>query len=297
MTGRLLIASAAVLAGAVAAVSGADSWVSKPYNTWTDVELKKVLEDSPWASKAGVTYANAKGGSSAAIEDVALVSWVSGLPLRQAALRQQLGASPAPSKEMETVLATPIGAYMVSVKVSGGGSSGSYATNTQRMMADTFLLRDGKSPILATGVEGRALDKDGKVIETPAPRGGGAPPGAAPGGASAPAGRSQQMQILPIAAQGRGGGGGFGGGGAAGGQGGGNRSRAVAAVIVYVFPKTGAIAAEDKEVEFVTKLCGPSFGGFGGGGGGGAAPADSCTLNVKKKFKLKDMIYNGELAL
>src|SRR5690349_1630296 len=118
------MAATIAFAGAVASVSGADSWMSKPYNTWTDVELKKVLEDSPWASKGGVTYANPKGASGSAIEDVALVSWVSALPLRQAAIRQQLGASPSPSKESETVLATPIGAYMVSVKVSGGGSSG-----------------------------------------------------------------------------------------------------------------------------------------------------------------------------
>ena len=74
--------------------------------------------------------------------------------------------------------------------------------------------------------------------------------------------------------------------------------------MIYVFPKTDVITIDDKEVEFVTKLCGGFGGGFGGGGGrGAAAPAAgagggaSCQFNVKKKFKLKDMMYNGELAL
>ena len=289
MNGRLLIASAVVLAGAVASVNGADSWASKPYNTWTDVELKEVLNDSPWAGKGSITYSQTKGGTPSAIEDVALVSWVSAVPLRQAAVRQQLGATPSPSKEAESVLSQPMTFYVVSVKITGGPSSASYGNSAARMQADSFLMRDGKAPILSVQSEGRVLDKDGKVIEAPAPRGGA--PGAPGGpGAPAPAGRSQQMQILPTAAAFQRGGGGFGGGGGGFGapQGGGNRPRGVASVMVYMFPRTDAIAAGDKEVEFVSKLCG------GGGFGGGAA---TCQYNVKRKFKLKDMTYNGELAL
>jgi len=75
--------------------------------------------------------------------------------------------------------------------------------------------------------------------------------------------------------------------------------------MLYMFPKTDAITIADKEVEFVTKLCSRGGGGFGGGGGRGAAPgaapaaagASNCQYSVKKKFKLKDMMYNGELAL
>ena len=47
--------------------------------------------------------------------------------------------------------------------------------------------------------------------------------------------------------------------------------------IVYQFPKTDAITLDDKEVEFITKL-GPDN-------------------DIKKKFKLKDMIFDGQLAL
>jgi hypothetical protein len=94
------------------------------------------------------------------------------------------------------------------------------------------------------------------------------------------------------------------------------------ALLVFSFPKSEAITLADKEVEFVSKLCSQSFGGFGGGGGGGAVPQNgplfsmqggggggrggqagganatpACNLTIKKKFKLKDMAVKGEPAL
>ena len=75
--------------------------------------------------------------------------------------------------------------------------------------------------------------------------------------------------------------------------------------MLFSFAKTDAITLADKEVEFVTKLCSQGFGrgapgaGAPGAGapGGQAAGASNCQLNVKKKFKLKDMVVKGELAL
>jgi hypothetical protein len=46
--------------------------------------------------------------------------------------------------------------------------------------------------------------------------------------------------------------------------------------VIFVFPKTAPIVADDKEVEVVLKLG---------------------QIEVKKKFNLKDMIYNGKLEL
>lgn len=316
MTARPVIASAVVLAAAVATMSAAPGWMSKPYNTWTDLELKEVLNDSPWADKGSISYVKTNGASSQPIEDVVVVSWVSALPMRQAALRQQMGATPTPSKEAEAVLAQTITNYVISVKVSGGAQSSSYASNASVMQAETFLRRDGKPPLAAVQSDARMLDKDGKVVEMPAPRGGGPAPGgpggpAAPGGSAPPAGRSQQMGVVPSAFQRGGGGGGIGGGGGGfgGPPGGGGGPRATTSVMLYMFPKTDAITSADKEVELVTKLCSRGFGGFGGGGGRGGAPGAgagappaagggaNCQYNVKKKFKLKDMVYNGELAL
>ncbi len=47
--------------------------------------------------------------------------------------------------------------------------------------------------------------------------------------------------------------------------------------VVYQFPKSDAITLDDEEVEFITKL-GPDN-------------------EIKKKFKLKDMVFGGQLAL
>ena len=46
--------------------------------------------------------------------------------------------------------------------------------------------------------------------------------------------------------------------------------------VVYRFPKTDEITLDDKDVEFVTKLSG---------------------IDVRKKFKLKDMVFGDQLAL
>jgi hypothetical protein len=319
------------------AAHAAAAWQSKPYYTWTDAELKEVLNDSAWASNGTITYyvppgRNARGGGFGAIEETATVSWVSSLPLRQAGVRQQMaGPLPAgqtPPKEVSDALAQPAQAYVIAIKLSDGptrSEAASFAGGTAVMQPETFLLRDGKEPIKAIQSEGKVIDKDGKIVETPAaPRGGGG--GGGPRGAAPANGPFFDLQR---------GGGGFGGGGGLG-AGAGNRARGMSSMLVYVFPKTDAISAADKEVEFSSKLCTAAFGGFGGGGGGaprGGAPANApfldiqrggggggiggggfgapgggaaatppsatstCRYGVKKKFKLKDMVFNGELAL
>jgi hypothetical protein len=114
-----------------------------------------------------------------------------------------------------------------------------------------------------------------------------------------------------------------------GGRAGSNEPPTTASLVIFRFPRD-EITLEDKEVEFVTKLCG-GFGGLrgtvpigqpaGGRGpvfelsagaqrdaGGGAAPPGgapvrmgdplpTCNYLVKKKFKLKDMVVKGELQL
>ena len=255
------------------AIGAAEVWDTKPYNTWTDSELKQVMSDSPWAGKGGITYIRTQGATSPAIEEVALVSWVSALPMRQGAVREQVAAGTTLPPEVESALAKPLEVYGIAVRVSGGMGSSGYARNVAAMQAETFLLREGKPPIRAFNSEGRMLDKNGKVVEMPAPppRGSGAP---GQGGGAAPPGGQP---------------GGFGGGGGGGG-GGRSANRDGSSLLLFAFPKSDAITLDDKEVEFVTKLCAPSFGP--------AVPGQqACQYNVKKKFKLKDMVVKGALAL
>ena len=109
---------------------------------------------------------------------------------------------------------------------SGAPTSASYATQVEAVQKETFLIRtDGRNPLDAISVEGRALDSAGRIVTDPA-----------------------AAQAL---------------------EGG-------STVFVFQFSKGLALTMLDREVEFVTKVG---------------------TLNIKKKFKMKDMVYKGELAL
>jgi hypothetical protein len=89
---------------------------------------------------------------------------------------------------------------------------------------------------------------------------GGAAPAAGPGGPGGPGGGKGGAP---------GGGKGFGGPGGRGG-GGGNFD------LLMIFPKTAGLTVDDKEMEFSTKVG---------------------KMSIRKKFKLKDMVFNGKLEM
>lgn len=316
MTIRQYFAAPLAAVVAVAAIGAAEKWESKPFNTWTDVELKQVTTSSPWAGKGSISYAQSRGGESQPIEDQTMVTWMSALPQREASIREQIKEGAPIPDGAEAYLAREEAMYVIAVRVTGGSGSGSYGSNIAAMAKETFLLRDGKKPLAVARAEGARLDKDGKEIETPAPGAGGMRRGGGPGGpgAGAPAQPEAPPANVPafsvvrdatlfgsasrLEAADQRGGGPPGGGGA--GLGGGRGAGATSSLLIYGFSKTDPITTDDKEVEFVTKLCGGGMGGMGmgrGGGGGAAAPASNCSYNVKRKFKVKDMMYKGKLAL
>jgi hypothetical protein len=264
---RTAIAAVAAAGLAWTSLGAAEFWDTKAFNTWSDAEVKKVLTSSPWAGKAGISYVVSKGASMPTIDEAAVAVWNSALPVRQAYVREQIGAVKDVPKDASDLLAQAPAMYVVSVKISGTPNSAGYARQAAAAQKETFLLRDGKPPIAAVQSEGRMLDKDGKVVEmpaTPGPGGIGAPRGGAPAGAPG----------FAIAQGGRGGGARGGGGRGGGGFGGGPRDGS--GVLVFAFPRTDAITAADREVEFATRV-----GQF----------------NVKRKFKLSEMMFKGELAI
>jgi len=104
------------------------------------------------------------------------------------------------------------------------------------------------------------LDKEGKEVQPPPARGPQPRPQASAG-----------VQVIPVA-QG-GGGGGFGGGGFGGGFG--NDPSGITATLVLEFPKAEALTKDDGEVEITAIIQ---------------------NYKLKKAFKLKDMIFKGELS-
>lgn len=71
---KAIFVSSAVLLAAALVFAGGDPWKSKPYQQWDDKDVKRVLEDSPWAKvvqvdvtwKADKNYSTAESSGSAA---------------------------------------------------------------------------------------------------------------------------------------------------------------------------------------------------------------------------------------
>lgn len=252
-----------------AGIGAKEVWESKAFTAWSDAELKKFLADSPWAGKGSLTHTR-PGGEARPIDDTVVVTWSSGRPVRQAVVRQSIGQNGTVTPDMEALLAQPQDFYVVTLKIQGA-SAGS-ATNVQAVVKETFLRRKGKADLGVVQAESHMLDKDGAIIQMPQ-RGGGR--GAVPPGPDGPPAAGGGGGRGGGGFGGGGGGGGFGGGGG-GGFGGGFGGGASTALVVFAFPKTEAITLEDKEVELVSRIG---------------------QYNLKKKFKLKDMVVDGELAI
>ncbi len=301
LTSAWLVASASLLA--------ADVWESKPFHTWTDKELEKVLTSSPWAGKASITYVRSRPQP---IQEQAIVTWASAQVIRQALAREEFGATSQLPRDVEAIIARTPSFYIVTVKISKGFNSAAHAGLAAAMQNETFLQIRGKPPIPAVEAEGKVIEEDrerqqasvagrtGAVLLAQRAGGGGAPAGGQRGGAIGP----------PGGQRGRG----------ARGRLGGPVSGSGSSLVAFRFPRD-PITLDDKEVEFVTRLCGsgpvplpPSAPGVLQLNAGAAqrgtlppppegalrapqSPAPACNYNVTKKFKLKDMVVRGELTL
>ena len=205
----------------------ADLWETTPFTGWTSETMQVLLGASPWAGEATVTRVRTPApGTPAPLTEKAVVTWTTALPMRQALVREAVGLNGSVPKDAEAYLSATPNTYIVALKIFGAPTSASYAAQAQAVQKETFLIRtDGRNPLDAITVEGRALDSSGRILADPA------------------------------AAQSVDGG---------------------ATVFVFQFSRGLALTMLDREVEFVTKVG---------------------SLNIKKKFKMKDMVYKGELAL
>jgi len=212
----------------------ADAW-TKPYTQWSDADVQKVLNDSPWADRMLIEtgqrgeLANpnpeAKGKDSVTgmLTVPVTVFWQSALPIKQAFF----GRATATDAQKQ-LLDRQEPAHILRLQ----GLPGSARAATQdldKLKAASVIKIKGKPDLHPSDIQ----------VSMPPPP----PQDGAKGGPSG------------------GGKGGFGGGF-------GNFD------LFLVFPKDASIDVDDKEMEFVTKLG---------------------QLSIRKKFKLKEMVYNGKL--
>lgn len=210
----------------------ADFW-TKPYTDWTDKDLQKMSENSPWAKEYNVATETGGapengssrgkgggGGSGANGPQISgvdvtgsavnlVIRWQSALPVKEAFVRRKYGAEAAISPDAKKILEADEPAYVIVVSgLNRRLLSGTDPETVKKTMLDqTSLVIKGREPIKP---EDFRLNGQGRVDA------------------------------------------------------------------VFAFPKTNPITADDKEVEFQSKLG---------------------TLIVRQKFRLKDMTYNGKLEL
>lgn len=244
-------------------LSAAAVWEEKPFMQWSAKDVEKILTESPWAGKASLTHEKAGADLGPVPDWKVIVSVRSATPIRQALARQQLLAGGTASPELEANLAIPHPRYAFGVS----GIPQFYRTQLGKS-AQTATLKLKGMHIMATEASAVLYDKEGNVVQPPAPGPGG------PGRGRQQA--STGVQIVPVAQRG-GGGGGFGGGGGGGFGGGGfgEDKSGITATLFLEFPKTDPILPADGDVELSVVV-----GGY----------------QLKKTFKLKEMTFKGALA-
>jgi hypothetical protein len=210
----------------------ADFWDTKPYTEWTDKEIQKVLEDSPWADrinvrtgqKGVVAQDEAKGAIMGELEVPVRLIWQSALPVKHAMSRRMSEANAKQLLEREERFYV---IWMQGLPFNTRAAAG----DIEKLTKETVLKVKGKPDVHPVEIQG----------PPPAP--------ALKGKAGIPS-----VRFVTAAYQRGGGGrggGGFGGGAPAGG---GGFGRGAATYDLYILFPRDAVSASDKEVEFVTKL-------------------------------------------
>jgi hypothetical protein len=144
----------------------AAGWEGKPFNTWTDAELKSLVTASPWAGPGSIIRIK-KDGTPGKTPETVVISWTSALPMRQAVARERIGLNAPITKEVEAFLAAPIDSFIVAVKVTGTPEARSLAAHAGTAQTTTSLTPRDKQMIVSLHAEGVLIDGTGKVVQGP----------------------------------------------------------------------------------------------------------------------------------
>jgi hypothetical protein len=165
----------AVLTIALCVAFAADFWKTKKYSTWSDEEVKKMIENSPWARKVPVKYPGAKsfgmpgggmggppigGGGSLppAPPDTtpkAVLRWQTALPIKEAIARARYKDQVETSEEAAKTLKREEVQYILGVTGLMGSPT---AFKTEDLKAGAKIKIGDLPPIPALDV---MVDKQG----------------------------------------------------------------------------------------------------------------------------------------
>ena len=242
----------------------ANFWDTRPYTDWSDKEVDNMLKNSPWADRMAVRT----GEQGVVAQDQAKgpimgETEVQVTLLWQTALpvRQALAKLQFKNEAATSPQAKALIERQSDVyvlRVAGlPGSARAAASNKGQLTADTSIKIKNKPDLKPADIQMPAAPAAGKGA-----------PNAAPGVAAA------EADAAPAAS---GKGGGKGGPSLPGAPGGGFKGFGGPNFdLFYVFPKSAAITEKDNELEFVTKLG---------------------KITIRKKYKLKDMVFNGKFEM
>jgi hypothetical protein len=181
-----------------------DFWKKKGYREWSDKELQKMLNDSPWAKKAsspvqptntGAPDASMSGGGrsrggggmrggTAGAEGgeassgrmggggrglgaglTLRIQWASALPIKQAMVRMRLGAKETPSGELAQVLEREEPDYVVTVhNLPRRLASMEPARLKEALMKLARLDRKGKPSIVPSDIQMARTNEGGIIV-------------------------------------------------------------------------------------------------------------------------------------
>ena len=159
---------------ACAGLAAAAVWEEKPFTAWSDKELAAITSDSPWAQKFNVVVQSLPrgggddeggrggpgggrgggapgggggggfgGGLVPAPQLKLLATWRSALPMKQAAVRQEVGLDGVVPAESQALLERSERFYVVTLT----GLAAFFNRATGNLKAETVLKREGKAPI------------------------------------------------------------------------------------------------------------------------------------------------------
>jgi hypothetical protein len=162
-----------------AALWGADVWEAKPFQNWTQKDVQKIFNNSPWARQAravigSTTPAATDRGGQPAVGDTSsndsgvpvIVRWQSALPLRQAQMLGKYGDNVAVSAEAQKFLTDEPSLYVVAISGLAGSivSAGGGDQARQSIAEKSTVTVRGKPPLHPIAVDFLAVGSTVDVL-------------------------------------------------------------------------------------------------------------------------------------